>query len=426
MNSRVTRVLKSVREFDQPLQGERQARFIQAEKPDTYRQVALALTRPSRQGRRVALQRYSQFVGRTTNWLYDHLRFVPRHNPIVLCDALLNRDEFPDLQAHCLDDWSFTRRVWRRVTQNRFYPSECRSLKRLDPCVLHSHFGGDAVHDYALNRSLDVPWVVSFYGADVYQGSRERRRLQYARLFAEATRVLALGPVMKKHLIELGCPDTKISIHPLGVDVEKLPSQARRLQRGEPLRILFAGTFREKKGIGYLLEAASIAQRSGIRLALELVGDTAGKAGDQEAKDATLRQIARLGLADVIKRHGYLQFAELVALALRCHVFVAPSVTASTGDAEGTPFVLQQMMATGMPAISTMHSDIPYLYGAYKHLLVPERDGRAIAERLQRYADDPDTLIADGAAMRDQIQSDFDIRKCAAQLSDLYDAMGSG
>src|SRR5262245_23246111 len=247
----------------------------------------------SRTGQTVALQRYNQFVARTTNWLYDQLRFIPRHHPIVLCDELLHREECPELQTRCVN-WSFTRRVWRRITENCLYPSECRQLKRLAPCVLHSHFCAAAMLDYVLHRSLDIPWVVSFYGADVYEGSEAERQQRYARLFDEAVRVLALGPVMKEHLERLGCPDKKIIIHPLGVDVENLPAQPRILKRGEPLRVLFAGTFREKKGIHYLIEAASMAQRAGLRFELELVGDSAGKAGDQEAKEAIFQQISRL------------------------------------------------------------------------------------------------------------------------------------
>jgi len=373
-------------------------------------------------GSTVALQRCKVFVGRTTNWLYDHLRFVPHHHIVVLCDALRNRQEFPELQARCLD-WTVTRRAWRRITTNCLYPSERRQLKQLEPSVLHSHFGNEAVGDYALHRSLDVPWVVSFYGADAYEGSQAERQQRYARLFEEAVRVLALGPAMKERLKQLGCPEEKIAIHPLGVDVENLPTEPRILKPGEPLRILFAGTFRDKKGIHYVIEAASMAQRAGLRFELQLIGNAGGKAEDSATKEGVFEQIRRFGLENVVTHRPFLRFQELIALALRSHVFVAPSVTSATGDAEGTPFVLQQMMATGMPAISTIHSDIPYLFGEHKHLLVPERDARAIADRLQRYVDEPDTLVADGTALRDQVRRSFDIRKCAAHLSELYDAI---
>ena len=117
----------------------------------------------------VALQRSDQFVGRTTNWLYDHLRHVPRYTPVVLCDTLANRDKFPLLEAWSLKHKNFTRRLWRYIAGDRLYPSDDWRLKRLAPCILHSHFGYIAVHDITLQRVLDVPWIVSFYGADVYQ-----------------------------------------------------------------------------------------------------------------------------------------------------------------------------------------------------------------------------------------------------------------
>ena len=374
--------------------------------------------------RTVALQRCDRFVARTMNWLYDHLRLVPGYTPIVLCDELLNRDEFPELEARCIDSERFTHRVWRRLAGDRLYPSDWWRLRQLAPSVLHSHFGYVAVQDHVLRRTLDVPWIVSFYGADVYaSGRRVEWQQMYARVFDEAEQVLALGPVMRTHLERLGCPAAKVDIHPLGVDVESLPTRLRLLEPGEPLRVLFAGTFREKKGIQYLIEAVALALRAGVRLKLHLVADVMGKPGDCEIKEAVFRQIRSLGLEDVVTHHAFLKFQELVDLALDSHVFAAPSVTGADGDAEGTPFVLQQMMATGMPAIATIHSDIPYIFGQHQHLLVPERDVIAIADRLQRYVDEPDALVADGMALRDQIRCAFDIYKCAARLRDLYDAV---
>ena len=43
----------------------------------------------------VALQRCGEFVGRTQNWIYDHLRHVPRYRPVILCEELCNRSEVP-------------------------------------------------------------------------------------------------------------------------------------------------------------------------------------------------------------------------------------------------------------------------------------------------------------------------------------------
>jgi colanic acid/amylovoran biosynthesis glycosyltransferase len=108
-------------------------------------------------------------------------------------------------------------------------------------------------------------------------------------------------------------------------------------------------------------------------------------------------------------------------LALKSDLFLAPSVTAADGDAEGTPFVLQQMIATGMPAIATTHTDIPYLFGVFGDSLVPERDVPAIARRLQHYAENPGALTNDGMALRARIRERFAARECAGRLADLYD-----
>src|SRR5262245_37003336 len=102
-----------------------------------------------------ALQRCDQFVGRTTNWLYDHLRFVPRYTPVVLCDILANRHEFSLLKARRLRSRSFTHRVWRRIAGERLSPGDWWWIKRVRPCVLHSHFGYVAVEDLPLYRALD-------------------------------------------------------------------------------------------------------------------------------------------------------------------------------------------------------------------------------------------------------------------------------
>lgn len=370
----------------------------------------------------VALQRCYEFVGRTTNWLYDHLRCVPRYDPVVLCDVLARRTEFPELTARPLGPESLGRRAWRRLTGGSVYPSDSWWLHRQHPRILHSHFGDQALADHALREHLGVPWVVGFYGADVYAQPQDLRiRRVYDKTFHFVSRALALGPAMAAQLEQLGCPRTKIAIHPLGVDVTGLPNRVRARERTQPLKVLFAGTFREKKGLPYVIDAVAVTIKRGLPIELHIVGDAAGKPGDREVKEAVFQQILARNIQDRTIHHSYLPFTELVNLALTCHVFVAPSVTAADGDAEGTPFVLQQMMATGMPAVATLHSDTPFLFGPHQDLLVPERDATAIADRLQLYVDDPDRLASDGARLRGRILAALDVRWCSARLADIYD-----
>ena len=65
---------------------------------------------------------------------------------------------------------------------------------------------------------------------------------------------------MKKTLVELGCPSEKIIVQHLGVDLAKIKFVPRNLKENEEIKILIAGSFREKKGIPYAVEAFSIAR----------------------------------------------------------------------------------------------------------------------------------------------------------------------
>jgi colanic acid/amylovoran biosynthesis glycosyltransferase len=349
---------------------------------------------------------------------------VPRYDQLVLCDGLENRAEFPELTAWPSDPNSLARRIWRRVAKKDLDPLLLRRVRRRSPSILHSHFGYVAVGDYELWRALSAHWVIGFYGADVYAlGRLEEWRRRYAEIFKVCARVLALGPVMGEHLARLGCPPEKIVVHPLGVDIAELHETPRRRAKDQPLRVLFAGTMREKKGLRYALEGAAAARAAGVRIELHIVGEATDKRGDKETVVDTIKLSADLGLDDVIVRYPFVTFQELLSIALRSHVFLAPSVTAADGDSEGTPFVLQQMMATGMPVISTRHADIPYLFGEHESMLVAERDSKAIADRLIEYDRDADLLLEDGRRLRRQIAEHFDVRACAARLSAVYDTL---
>jgi colanic acid/amylovoran biosynthesis glycosyltransferase len=170
-----------------------------------------------------------------------------------------------------------------------------------------------------------------------------------------------------------------------------------------------------------LIEGVALARKAGVNLELRIVGGgKIEKSGDEKVKEDVFGLISRLGLEEITSYHPFVPFRELLEIALTSHVFVAPSITAADGDSEGTPFVVQQMMATAMPVIATAHSDNPHIFGRYDHLLIPERDAQAIADRLQGFAENPESLITVGMALREQVSEDFDVRVCAMKLRHIY------
>jgi glycosyltransferase involved in cell wall biosynthesis len=81
------------------------------------------------------------------------------------------------------------------------------------------------------------------------------------------------------------------------------------------------------------------------------------------------------------------------------------------------------MMATGMPVVSTRHSDIPFIFGDHASLLLPERNSDEIALQLQQYYEEPNRIAEIGTQLSEQVRQHFDVRKCALRLSDTYNRL---
>ena len=98
----------------------------------------------------------------------------------------------------------------------------------------------------------------------------------------------------------------------------------------ETLKVLFAGnTFREKKGVRYLIEGVALARQAGVNLELRIVGGgKIEKSGDEKVKEDVFGLISRLGLEEItviilsfrfvncLKSHLHLMFLLLRASRL--------------------------------------------------------------------------------------------------------------
>jgi colanic acid/amylovoran biosynthesis glycosyltransferase len=96
-------------------------------------------------------------------------------------------------------------------------------------------------------------------------------------------------------------------------------------------------------------------------------------------------------------------------------------VTAADGDQEGTPTVLIEALARGLPVLSTWHSAIPEVVqdGVSGHL-VEERDVPDLAAKLRTLVEERERWPEMGRAGHDHIRSHFDIDKLCADLTKIY------
>src|SRR5690606_24335579 len=96
---------------------------------------------------------------------------------------------------------------------------------RLWPAMLlHAHFGTRAWQNLVFQRRLKIPLVTSFYGYDAWMVPERELvwRERYRELFSAGALFLVEGPAMRERLCALGCPEEKIRVHRLGVDLDAL------------------------------------------------------------------------------------------------------------------------------------------------------------------------------------------------------------
>jgi colanic acid/amylovoran biosynthesis glycosyltransferase len=361
----------------------------------------------------------------TMTWAYNQVRLTPAVEAIVLAGRTENLEAFPWRPVYV--PTSAADRLRLAATdraRRRAYPwSWGDAMRRHRPHVLHSHFGYRGWRDVPLARRFDVPHVVTFYGHDVTMFPRRwpvwRRR--YAELFAAADLFLCEGPYMMASLVAQGCPQAKVRVQRLGVELDRLPCVPREAPADGIVRILMAGAFREKKGMPLALAAvARLRPRHDVRVTV--IGDAGPAADEQAEKRRILEVVDREGLRDVVHFLGFTPYERLIEEAYRHHIFLSPSVVAADGDCEGgSPVIITEMAASGMPVASSTHCDIPeVVVDGVTGVLAPEGDLIALATRLEELCDAPERWAAMGRAARSRMEELFDVRRCTAALAARY------
>ena len=111
--------------------------------------------------------------------------------------------------------------------------------------------------------------------------------------------------------------------------------------------------------------------------------------GEGNLEEKLKKQAEPLG--DKVQFLGSKTHQELKEIYASADVFVAPSVTAEDGDKEGLGLVLLEAMASGLPVVGSESGGIPEIVrDGYNGFLVPERDVRQLAEKINLLLSDVD------------------------------------
>jgi colanic acid/amylovoran biosynthesis glycosyltransferase len=364
----------------------------------------------------------------TQTWMYNQVRYLPDEiDNHIVCERTENLDRFDLPQIHALENASKWHYFWDKGLQKlgvrRHLGWLVTVARETSATILHSHFGQTGWANLKAAKQTGLKHVVTFYGMDVnfLPNSDARWRSRYRELFTHADLFLCEGPHMAQCITELGCPAHKVKVHHLGVSLEAIDFQPRIWNPSEPLRVLIAATFMEKKGIPYALEALGRLQED-VPLEITIIGDARNIPSSRAEKQTILAIVKKYHLQSQVRFLGYQPHHVLFEEAYRHHIFLSPSVTAHDGDTEGgAPVSLIEMAATGMPIVSTQHCDIPgVILDGITGLLAEERDVAGLVTHLQQLVNYPDRWYAMLQAGRKHLETQYEARRQGQLLGEIY------
>jgi glycosyltransferase involved in cell wall biosynthesis len=203
-----------------------------------------------------------------------------------------------------------------------------------------------------------------------------------------------------------GLPARRLRVVPEPIDLAAWEAAlgaapARRLT-SDPLRLLSVAHLYPRKSLDTLVDALALVQ-SPIQAQVVGVGP---------CLDAWRLRAERRGLADRVRFLGHVPFAQLVAEYRACDVFCLPS------RQEGFGIVFLEAMAAGRPVLACAAAAVPEVVpDGVAGLLVPPADAVALAEALDRLAEDPSLRVrlADGG--REHVRQ-FDADRVARAFLD--------
>jgi colanic acid/amylovoran biosynthesis glycosyltransferase len=272
---------------------------------------------------------------------------------------------------------------------------------------LHAHFANHpATVAHQASRLLGVSFSFTAHAFDMYRDADPRA---IVRKMADARFTITISEYNGRVLRSMANGHApRVELVRNGIDMNRFAPPASRPDA--PFRILAVARLVEKKGLPFLIEACRVLRDRGLEFRCEIVG----KGAQQPLLDGLIRQ---WDLGERVALLGALAQQEIVERYHRAHVLVLPCIVGEDGNRDGLPVSIVEALACGVPVLSTAVTGIPEVVcDGVNGLIVPERDGVALADRIERLMKDGGLHRRLQAGARQSVLDDFDQEKTATRL----------
>jgi len=368
------------------------------------------------------------WLPQTMTWLYNQVRFLPSEIcSHITCEQTTNLEQFHLPNIHCSENNTLIQRYWddalKTLRLRPYFSHKTRVANQHKAHILHSHFGDRGWEDIRVAQLANMKHIVTFYGYDVNQLPllHPKWKTRYIRLFDHVDQILCEGKHMAECIQQLGCPQNKIRVQHLGIAFEEIPFKPRTWTPGEPLRFLIAATFKEKKGIPYALEALG-RLKNDFHLQITIIGDAIEDANSYREKEKILKVLDHYQLHSQVRMLGFQPMNVLFREAYQHHIFLSPSITAKDGDTEGgAPVTILEMLASGMPVVSTRHCDIPsIIHHKESGFLAEEKNVDELVEHIRGLAQNVSNWKSLVETGRRHLEKEYHSNTQGTRLAQIY------
>jgi glycosyltransferase involved in cell wall biosynthesis len=226
-------------------------------------------------------------------------------------------------------------------------------------------------------------------------------------LYRRSDAIVTYGEHVRTHLFSQGVSRDKIFVAPHAIDNElygrvvtdrEKAGVRHQLGLGPQDRVvLYVGRLEPSKGVDYLLEAFDD---------LRIPGATLVIVGDGAERERLRQAAASLSPRVSVRFAGQLSPETLIPFYAMAETVVLPSVTTAAGK-EPWGLVVNEAFNQGTPVVVTATVGAAaggLVQDGRNGFIVPERDGRTIAERLRRLLTYPDLRTRLGEEARKTIR----------------------
>jgi teichuronic acid biosynthesis glycosyltransferase TuaC len=293
-----------------------------------------------------------------------------------------------------------------------------KSLKSCRDCdVIHAQWAFSGLIALPLKKIYKKPLIITTRGEAVNMAMKNKiSKIMLRYVFRNADFITPNNHAHVGVTKELGISEEKILAVPNGIDVEMFKPRDRDGSRDklglskDKLIVLFVGWLIERKGVNYLLEAASEIKKNNPNALFIILGT-----GIMEEELKAYSK--KLNLDESVRFVGSKPSHEIPTWFNASNVFVMPSLS------EGRPNTVAEAASSGLPVVATAVQGTPELIQEGKSgFLVPSKDSKILYERIKILLEDEKMREKFGKKGREHIlENCYTWDKCAVDYIDVYD-----